>query len=110
MPPVLVRQDCVYPTREAALADGWPDAEWGWWAPPSGGQVAARWGWIALGPEEAPTVKYLAVWGFGSTGSEVGILDEYATREEAQDRVRRFLASETNPAVGAWVRRPDEDD
>lgn len=45
---VRVRQQySVYPTREAALADGWPDAEYGTWAisPRSTSLVE---GWIAL--------------------------------------------------------------
>ncbi len=52
MPHALVRQcGAVYPTLAAALTDGWPDAEWGWWVPPNGDLAAAHWGWIALGAE-----------------------------------------------------------
>lgn len=47
---------------------------------------------------------WYAVWGFAHTGSECGILGEYATREEAEAEVVRFLAANDNPACGAWVR------
>ena len=49
---------------------------------------------------------WTAVWGFGSTGSEVGTLGWYDTRAKAQAEVERFLSvHQDNPAVGAWVRK-----
>ncbi len=44
----LIRvQYAVYPTREAALAAGWPDAEYGTWqASPSSTRCVD--GWIAM--------------------------------------------------------------
>jgi hypothetical protein len=51
----LIRQrGAVYDTREAALADGWPEAEYGWWVPANGDLALARWGWIALAGEGNP--------------------------------------------------------
>jgi hypothetical protein len=50
----LVRQrGQVYPTREAALAAGHQDAEWGSWA--VGNSTAVRYGWIGLDPAEEVT-------------------------------------------------------
>ena len=42
------QRDQVYESREAALADGWPDAEFGWWVPSNGDLTKAVEGWIAL--------------------------------------------------------------
>lgn len=46
-------RDCVYATREEALAAGWPDAEYGEWY--SRDLRRVRVGWIALStdPEDA---------------------------------------------------------
>jgi hypothetical protein len=49
-------------------------------------------------------VRWVAVWGFASTSREVGILGCFPSREEAEAEVDRYLASESNTAVGAWVR------
>lgn len=46
-------RDYVYPTREAAIAAGWDDAEFGFWVPANGDQSKGREGWIALQREEA---------------------------------------------------------
>ncbi len=53
--------------------------------------------------------QFLAVWGFAATGSEVGILGEFASREEAREAVRSFERTNDNQAAGAWVRQADED-
>ena len=45
------QRDYVYDTREAAIAAGWDDAEWGWWIPANGDTTRGRWGWIALARE-----------------------------------------------------------
>lgn len=46
-------RDAVYPTREAAIAEGWDDAEYGLWCTRDGNLW--RTGWIALStePEDA---------------------------------------------------------
>lgn len=51
--------------------------------------------------------KWYAVWGFASTGSEVGILEEFPTREAALACARDFERRNDNPACGCWVRRAD---
>ena len=53
-------------------------------------------------------VTWYAVWGFGHTASEVGVLSEHPTREEARAAARAWLAECDNPACGAWVRRSDK--
>lgn len=51
---------------------------------------------------------WLAVWGFASTSSEVGILAVCQSEKEARDVATDFLGHQDNPAVGAWVRREEE--
>jgi hypothetical protein len=49
----LIRvRDAVYPTREAALAAGYPEAEYGWWVPANCNLARAAWGWKPLDYEE----------------------------------------------------------
>jgi hypothetical protein len=53
---ILVRvRDQVYDTRELALADGWDDAEYGYWIPSDCDISRGRNGWIALSsdPDDA---------------------------------------------------------
>jgi hypothetical protein len=51
--PRIVRiQHAVYASREEALADGWLDAEYGWWV--TGWDCNGTWGWIACDQEEEP--------------------------------------------------------
>lgn len=52
-------------------------------------------------------VTHYAVWGFGSTGSEVGVLSEHSNYEEAAEAVKKWLQSQDNSAVGAWVRNSE---
>lgn len=42
----------VYDSRDEVLADGWRDAEYGWWVPPNCDTADARHGWIGLSPAE----------------------------------------------------------
>ena len=44
----MIRTWDIYDSREAAIADGYPDAEYGWWVPLDGDISRARWGWNAL--------------------------------------------------------------
>jgi hypothetical protein len=43
------------------------------------------------------------VWGFASTGSQVGILSTHATRAEAHAAVLAADKTNDNPACGHWV-------
>lgn len=49
----LVRQrGQIFESHEAALAAGYPDAEFGWWIPANGDIGNAKQGWIALDYED----------------------------------------------------------
>lgn len=52
--------------------------------------------------------KWLVVWGFSSTGSRVGVLDDFETREEADKRARELNERETNPACAWWVEKESD--
>jgi hypothetical protein len=53
--------------------------------------------------------NFAVVWGFGSTGREVGLCSIHATREEAREEARRLSRLEDNPACGYWtVKRCEE--
>jgi len=54
------------------------------------------------------TRLYRLVWGFARTGSQVGVLGEFATEAEATEAAERWDAENDNAAAACWIKYPGD--